>query len=196
MNQNNNSTKENNKKTKKPYKAVNAKRPAAKKTNVKNNKNSGNKKTQYKKKPYYTAQKKKTEHKPQKPAVKIAFLGGLNEIGKNITIFECMGDMVMLDCGMAFPDGDMLGVDLVIPDFTYVEQNKDRLKGIIITHAHEDHIGGLPYLLGKVNVPIYSTSLTNGIIGNKLKEHSLPKPAELVEIKPGERIKLGCMEVE
>ncbi|MBQ8000247.1 MAG: ribonuclease J [Ruminococcus sp.] len=124
------------------------------------------------------------------------FLGGLNEIGKNMTLFECNGDMVLLDCGMAFPDGEMLGVDLVIPDFTYVEQNKDKIKGIIITHAHEDHIGGLPYLLGRVNVPIYGTALTNGIIGNKLKEHSLPKAPQLVDVKAGARITLGCMEIE
>ena len=131
-----------------------------------------------------------------KPPVRIAFLGGLNEIGKNMTLFECMGDMVILDCGMAFPDGDMLGVDLVIPDFTYVIENKDKLRGIVITHAHEDHIGGLPYLLSNVDVPIYSTALTNGIIGNKLREHSLLRPAQLNEVKAGQRIKLGCMEIE
>ncbi len=131
-----------------------------------------------------------------KPPVRIAFLGGLNEIGKNMTIFECMGDMVILDCGMAFPDGDMLGVDLVIPDFSYVIENKDKLRGIVITHAHEDHIGGLPYLLSNVDIPIYSTALTNGIIGNKLREHSLLRPAQLNEVKAGQRIKLGCMEIE
>lgn len=154
-----------------------------------------------KKKPSYSKSKSKKPHKAEnkaenKPPVRIAFLGGLNEIGKNMTLFECMGDMVLLDCGMAFPDGDMLGVDLVIPDFSYVVENKDKLRGIVITHAHEDHIGGLPYLLSNVNVPIYSTSLTNGIIGNKLREHSLPKPAELKEVKAGQRIKLGCIEVE
>lgn len=138
----------------------------------------------------------KTEKSNKKPPIRIAFLGGLNEIGKNITIFECNGDMVLLDCGMAFPDGEMLGVDLVIPDFSYVVENRDKIRGIVITHAHEDHIGGLPYLLGQINVPIYSTSLTNGIIGNKLKEHSLPKPAELIEVKPSERIRLGSIEVE
>ena len=131
-----------------------------------------------------------------KPPVRIAFLGGLNEIGKNMTLFECMGDMVILDCGMAFPDGDMLGVDLVIPDFSYVIENKDKLRGIVITHAHEDHIGGLPYLLSNVDIPIYSTALTNGIIGNKLREHSLLRPAQLNEVKAGQRIKLGCMEIE
>ncbi|MGN0453141.1 MAG: ribonuclease J, partial [Ruminococcus sp.] len=158
------------------------------------NKTSGApRRTQYKK---GSKPKRKPQAAAEKPPVRIAFLGGLNEIGKNITLFECMGDMVLLDCGMAFPDGDMLGVDLVIPDFSYVIENKDKIKGIVITHAHEDHIGGLPYLLGSVNVPIYSTALTNGIIGNKLREHSLPKPAELIEVKAGDTIKLGCFDVE
>ena len=160
-------------------------------------KQENGKKNNYKsnsKKNYYN--KAKNQVSQNKPPVRIAFLGGLNEIGKNMTLFECMGDMVLLDCGMAFPDGDMLGVDLVIPDFSYVIENKDKLRGIVITHAHEDHIGGLPYLLSNVNVPIYSTSLTNGIIGNKLREHSLPKPAELNEVKAGQRIRLGCIEVE
>ncbi len=153
------------------------------------------KKNNYKKQNNHKHKNQSTEAK-SKPPVRIAFLGGLNEIGKNMTLFECMGDMVLLDCGMAFPDGDMLGVDLVIPDFSYVIENRDKLRGIVITHAHEDHIGGLPYLLSNVNIPIYSTSLTNGIIGNKLREHSLPKPAELKEVKAGERIRLGSIEVE
>ncbi len=131
-----------------------------------------------------------------KPSIKIAFLGGLNEIGKNITLFECEGDMILLDCGMAFPDGDMLGVDLVIPDFTYIEKNSDKIKGIVLTHGHEDHIGGLPYLLSKVNIPIYGTSLTLGLVGNKLKEHSLFNEAILNVVEAGKKIKLGCMEVE
>lgn len=131
-----------------------------------------------------------------KPAVRVAFLGGLNEIGKNMTLFECEGDMVLLDCGMAFPDGDMLGVDLVIPDFTYVEQNKDKIRGIVITHAHEDHIGGLPYLLSKLNVPIYSSPLAVGLIGNKLREHSLSKNPDLREVKAGSRIRMGCFDIE
>lgn len=148
------------------------------------------------KKPYNGYHKKKPVNTVKKPSLKVMFLGGLNEIGKNMTLFECMGEMVLVDCGMAFPDGEMLGVDLVIPDFTYVEQNKDKIKGIIITHAHEDHIGGLPYLLSKIHVPIYSSDLTCGLIENKLKEHSLPRAAEFVTVKPGDRIKLGCMNVE
>lgn len=203
MSQNNNAVKE---KTAKTYKAKSSK-PSAKQGNkkstsvpAKNGKKAGgsqsDKTKKYNRANYSASKKRKQTPKIQKPSVRIMFLGGLNEIGKNMTLFECMGDMVLLDCGMAFPDGEMLGVDLVIPDFTYVEQNKDKIKGIIITHAHEDHIGGLPYLLGKVNVPIYGTALTNGIIGNKLKEHSLPKAPQLVDVKAGARIKLGCMEIE
>lgn len=131
-----------------------------------------------------------------KPSVKISFLGGLNEIGKNITVVECEGDMVIIDCGMAFPDGDMLGVDLVIPDFTYIEQNADRVKGIVLTHGHEDHIGGLPFLLSKVNIPIYGTPLTLGLVENKLREHSLINSAKLNVINAGDTIKLGCMKIK
>lgn len=210
MSQNKNSVKEKN--SKKYYSAKNSTKnktadKSANKTeskkNVKNTsaqkKDSANtKKTsggynKYKKP--YSAKKKKAAP-AVKPSVRVMFLGGLNEIGKNMTLFECMGDMVLVDCGMAFPDGEMLGVDLVIPDFTYVEQNKEKIKGIVITHAHEDHIGGLPYLLSKINVPIYASDLTCGIIENKLKEHSLPKPTEFVTVKPSQRIKLGCMEIE
>ena len=142
------------------------------------------------------AAKQKKKKTPQKPPVRIAFLGGLNEIGKNMTVFECEGDMMILDCGMAFPDGDMLGVDMVIPDYTYVEQNRDKVRGVVITHGHEDHIGGIPYLLSKLNVPIYGTPLTIGLIENKLKEHSLSAPAQLIKKKAGDHIKLGCFDVE
>ena len=205
MTQNNSAVKNKTAKTSKPAKTKTAK-SSAKHSSKKSYTPAGNGKksgaaqsTQTKKyKKSYSSSKKKKQNKETvvKPSVRIMFLGGLNEIGKNMTLFECMGDMVLIDCGMAFPDGEMLGVDLVIPDFTYVEQNKEKIKGIVITHAHEDHIGGLPYLLGKVNVPIYGTSLTNGIIGNKLKEHSLPKAPELIDVKAGQRIKLGCMEIE
>ncbi len=134
--------------------------------------------------------------KKAKPSIKIAFLGGLNEIGKNITLFECEGDIILLDCGMAFPDGDMLGVDLVIPDFTYIEQNIDRVKGMVVTHGHEDHIGGIPFLLSRMNIPIFGTPLTIGLIGNKLKEHNLFNSAKLNVVKAGGRVKLGCFEAE
>ena len=132
----------------------------------------------------------------KKPSVKISFLGGLNEIGKNITVVECEGDIVLIDCGMAFPDGDMLGVGLVIPDFSYVEQNQDRVRGIVLTHGHEDHIGGLPFLLSKVNVPLYGTPLTLGLVENKLREHSLINKAKLNVVNAGSSIKLGCMEIK
>lgn len=134
--------------------------------------------------------------KSSTPTVKIAFLGGLNEIGKNITLFECCGDMFILDCGMAFPDGEMLGVDLVLPDFTYVKENISRIKGIVITHGHEDHIGSLPYLLKDCNIPVYGTPLTMGLVGNKLKEHNLVSSAQLNVVNAGDVVKMGCMDVE
>ena len=123
-------------------------------------------------------------------------LGGLGEVGKNITLYECQGDMILVDCGLVFPDSDMFGVDLVIPDFTYVLENKDRIKGVVITHGHEDHIGGLPYLLKEVNLPIYATRLTIGLITNKLEEHGLVRSTKMVEIAPHQKFKLGCFTVE
>ena len=130
------------------------------------------------------------------PSIKATFLGGLNEIGKNITVFECQEDMFVLDCGMAFPDDDLLGVDLVIPNFKFIEENKDKIKGIVLTHGHEDHIGALPYLLQKVNLPIYGAPLTLGLVGNKLKEHNLFNKAKLNVVYPGSSVRLGCMTVE
>ena len=131
-----------------------------------------------------------------KPAIRAYFLGGLNEIGKNFTIFECGDDMIVLDCGLAFPDEDMLGIDIVIPDFTFVEKNMDKIRGIVITHGHEDHIGALPYLLKRIQAPVYGTALTIGLIEGKLKEHNLAKVSKL-HVKPaGSHIKLGCMDVE
>jgi ribonuclease J len=139
--------------------------------------------------------KKKTVTSKEKPG-KVVFLGGLNEIGKNMTLFEYEDDIIILDCGLAFPDSEMLGVDLVIPDFSYVERNADKLRGVIITHGHEDHIGGLAYLLKTVKVPVYSTKLTIGLIEGKLKEHKILEDAELNVIKPGEKLKLGKFEIE
>ncbi len=141
-------------------------------------------------------QYKRNYTKQSDHAVKITFLGGLNEIGKNMTLFECDNDMFLLDCGMAFPDGEMLGVDMVIPDFTYVERNKEKIKGIVLTHGHEDHIGALPYLFRKLNFPIYGTPLTLGLVESKLKEHGLQSKVKLNTVKPGQRIKLGCMSIE
>ena len=123
-------------------------------------------------------------------------LGGLGEVGKNITLYECQGDMILVDCGLVFPDEEMFGVDLVIPDFTYVLENKDRIKGLFITHGHEDHIGALPYLLKKFNVPIYTARLTIGLIKNKLEEHGLASSAVFHEIRPRQKVKLGCFTVE
>lgn len=127
--------------------------------------------------------------------IRIVPLGGLGEIGKNMTLFECRDDKFIVDCGLSFPDSDMFGVDLVIPDFSYVIENKDSIKGIIITHGHEDHIGSLPYLLREVKFPIYATPLTKGLIENKLSEHSLDKMVEINVINPGDRIQFGCMTV-
>ena len=138
----------------------------------------------------------KTSKAAKKPPVRVSFLGGLNEIGKNITLIECEGDILIVDCGMAFPDGDMLGVDRVIPDFTYIEQNVDRVRGIVLTHGHEDHIGGLPFLLAKVNVPLYGTPLTLGLVENKLREHSLINKVKMNVVNAGSTITLGCMEVK
>lgn len=131
-----------------------------------------------------------------KPSIKVYFLGGLNEIGKNMTLFECGDDMFILDCGMAFPDDDMPGVDLVLPDFTFVERNVDKIRGLVLTHGHEDHIGAIPYLLKKFNLPIYGTRLTLGLVGGKLKEHGLANKTKMNIVNPGEHVKLGCMDVE
>lgn len=128
--------------------------------------------------------------------VKISFLGGLNEVGKNMTLYEYKEDMFLVDCGLAFPDPEMLGVDLVIPDFSYVERNADKIKGIVITHGHEDHIGGLAYLLKTVNIPVYGTKLTIGLIQGKLKEHGILSSAKLHEIAPGDVINLGEFTIE
>ncbi len=128
--------------------------------------------------------------------LRIIPLGGLNEIGKNLTVFECGKDIIAIDCGLLFPDDDMPGVDYVIPDMQYLIKNQDRFKALFITHGHEDHIGGIPYLLRQVNVPVYGTRLTLGLIYNKLKEFHLEKKAELVEVAPGDTIDCGTFKVE
>ena len=128
--------------------------------------------------------------------LKIFALGGLNEIGKNIYVYECANDIFVIDCGLAFPDDEMPGVDSVIPDFTYLEKNKDKVRGIVLTHGHEDHIGGLAYLLKKVNVPVYGTRLTLGLVEGKLREHGILASAKLITVKPGDTVKLGCMSAE
>ena len=143
---------------------------------------------------YNQAKKKNTNRK--RPSIKIISLGGLNEIGKNLTVYESGNDMFIIDCGLSFPDDDMLGIDLVLPDFTYLEKNADRIRGLVITHAHEDHIGAIPYLLKKMNIPIYGTTLTLGILEGKLKEHGLLNSAKLHVVSPGDTVKMGCMAVE
>ena len=131
-----------------------------------------------------------------KEKLKIIPLGGLNEIGKNMTVIEYGGDIVVIDCGVAFPDDDMLGVDLVIPDTTYLKRNINKLRGYVITHGHEDHIGAIPYVLRECNAPIYATRLTCGIIETKLSEHRMPQKVKLNHVRAGDTIRLGCFKIE
>ena len=140
--------------------------------------------------------KKAPSQGERRQPVRIISLGGLDEIGKNVTVYESGNDMFVVDCGLAFPEEDMPGVDSVIPDFTYLVKNKDKLRGVVITHGHEDHIGSLPYLLKEVNVPLYGTRLTLGLVEGKLKEHGLLSQAKLNVISPGDVVKMGCMSVE
>ncbi|MEG2698892.1 MAG: ribonuclease J [Ruthenibacterium sp.] len=140
--------------------------------------------------------KPQEQNGPAAPQIHLYPLGGLGEVGKNITVYECNGDMLLVDCGLVFPDSDMFGIDLVIPDFTFVLQNKERIKGVVITHGHEDHIGSLPYLLKEFNVPIYATRLTIGLIQNKLEEHGLRASTKFIEIQPRKKFKLGCFTIE
>ena len=128
--------------------------------------------------------------------VKIIPLGGMEQIGMNITAFECEDSIIIVDCGLAFPTDDMLGIDLVIPDVSYLKQNIDKVKGFVITHGHEDHIGALPYILKEINVPVYGTKLTIALIENKLKEHNLLKNTKRKVIKHGQSINLGCFRIE
>ncbi|MBQ8345854.1 MAG: ribonuclease J [Clostridia bacterium] len=134
--------------------------------------------------------------KKEKPSLRVIPLGGLNEIGKNLTVLEYGDDILVIDCGLGFPDEDMLGVDLVIPDISYLELNREKIRGIVLTHGHEDHIGAIPYVLRQINPVIYGTKLTLGIIKNKLEEHSLPHTPRLQCVKAGETVKLGCFTVE
>ncbi|MBP3707222.1 MAG: ribonuclease J [Clostridia bacterium] len=149
--------------------------------------------------------KRKTENKIveqehdfrfKKGKLKIIPLGGLEEIGKNITVFEYENDIILVDCGLEFPEDNMLGVDMVIPDVTYLERNQEKLRGLVITHGHEDHIGSIPYVLNKVNMPIYATKLSVGLISNKLEEHKMLKRTKIFEVNQGDTIKLGKFEVE
>lgn len=182
------------------------KKPAKKKTSAVNQKKpaeSTKKKAQVKQEAVMeqakkTPQKKKPAAKKLDPneKFKIIPLGGLGEVGKNMTVIEYRGKMIIIDCGMTFPDDDMLGIDYVIPDTTYLEQNRDKLLGIFLTHGHEDHIGALPYVLKDFNLPVYGTKLTLGIVFNKLKEHKLDKTANLIEQKAGDVVDIEPFKVE
>lgn len=148
-------------------------------------------------------EEKKVVHKKEKKApsftkskLKIIPLGGLNEIGKNMTAFEYENEIIVVDCGLAFPEDEMLGVDIVIPDISYLEKNKEKVKAVLITHGHEDHIGATPYFLKKINVPVYGSRLALGLIKVKLVEHNLDKTTKLVTIEPGQILKLGKFKVE
>lgn len=134
--------------------------------------------------------------KNNRSKLKIIPLGGLEQIGMNITVFEYEDSIIVVDCGLAFPEDDMLGIDLVIPDVTYLKENIDKVKGFVITHGHEDHIGALPYILKEVNVPVYATKLTIGLIENKLKEHNLLRTTKRKIIKHGQSINLGAFRIE
>ena len=130
------------------------------------------------------------------PPLHIYPLGGLGEVGKNMTVFECNGEMIIVDCGCVFPDSEMYGIDLVIPDFTFVEQNVDKVRGVLITHGHEDHIGSLPYLLRKVKLPVYATRLACGLIRNKLEEFGLAGVTKMTEIEAGRKFRVGGFTVD
>lgn len=172
------------------------KQPTPKKQPVLNNKKQTESAEQAQDGRIVSAPARRPQRKTRSTPVKIIPLGGLNEIGKNLYVYECANDMFIVDCGLAFPDTDMLGVDIVIPDFTYLEKNRDKFRGIILTHGHEDHIGSLPYLLKKVNVPIYGTRLTLGLVEGKLREHGILNQCSLNVVQPRQHVKMGCMSVE
>ncbi len=140
--------------------------------------------------------KKEKTQRGANAKLRIASLGGLGEVGKNITIFESSNDIVIIDCGMGFPDEDMLGIDLVIPDISYLVKNADKIRGILITHGHEDHIGAIPYILQQINVPIYGTRLSLGILEGKIAEHKLPYEPDFYTVDAGDVVNLGAMKAE
>ena len=141
-------------------------------------------------------EKSQRKERKEKSKLRVISLGGLGEIGKNITVIEYENDIIIVDCGLGFPDEDMLGIDLVIPDVTYLEENADKIRGLFLTHGHEDHIGAIPYILRQINPPIYGTRLTLGILQNKLSEHSLPYKPILNCVDAGDTIRVGAFSVE
>ena len=136
------------------------------------------------------------KERKEKSKLRVISLGGLGEIGKNITVIEYENDIIIVDCGLGFPDEEMLGIDLVIPDITYLEENSDKIRGLVLTHGHEDHIGAIPYILRQINPPIFGTRLTLGILQNKLSEHSLPYKPTLNCVEAGNTVRLGAFSVE
>ena len=177
------------------------KNPSAKKTSSKKEavKSNGEKQNPEKKNSGWGWNRKKRGRPTaasKNPPLKIIPLGGLGEIGKNLTVYEYENEIIIVDCGMAFPDDEMLGIDLVIPDFTYLEENKDKIKGLFITHGHEDHIGAVPYLLQKLNIPVFATRFSMALIENKLAEKNLLGSAKLNIVKPGDIVAAGVMSVE
>lgn len=171
------------------------KRKTVKKTDINKTKKTNNN-TKAKKNQNKNGQVKRKRNENYNNCLNIIPLGGIGEIGKNLTAYECRGDIIIVDCGLSFPDDEMYGVDIVIPDMSYLVNNRDSIKGLFVTHGHEDHIGGIPYLLKQLNVPIYATRLTVGLIKNKLIEHELDTSADLREVKPGDIVNTGVFSVE
>ena len=171
-----------------------------KKTSKKTSRTRSSKKEKGDSKTNYTVfnmnQRNKEEFSFKKEPLKIIALGGIEEIGKNMTLFEYEDEIIIVDSGLEFPEDSMLGVDLVIPDITYLEKNKYKIKGLVVTHGHEDHIGSIPYLLKQINIPIYATKLTMALIKNKLEEHKLLRGSKLTVVNQGQTINLGKMQVE
>lgn len=190
-------SKNQNKRNNETVKHVQLERKRPKLSKVNGSKQGNNKSNNQNKKNNNRRPKQNQTKRDPKATLRIIPLGGLDAIGKNMTVFECKNDMVLDDAGLMFPDDDHPGIDLILPDYTYVLENADKLRGIIITHGHEDHTGALPYLLKDLGkqVPIYATKLTLGLIEGKLKEHKI-KNAKLCEIKPGQTIDLGCIKAE